>query len=92
MNFHPWASSNTIGHGNKTNYTKMKKSFIAGAFALLALVLLNGCLLFSVGGGTKTENDKPSVGQQLIDLQKAKEAGAISDAEFQAQKAKLLGH
>jgi len=33
-----------------------------------------------------------SVGQQLIDLSKAKEAGVITDAEFQVQKAKLLGN
>jgi len=32
----------------------------------------------------------PTLGQQLIDLQKAKDSGAISDAEYQAQKAKLL--
>ena len=32
-----------------------------------------------------------TIGQQLVDLQKAKDAGAITDAEFQAQKAKLLG-
>jgi hypothetical protein len=33
----------------------------------------------------------PSLGQQLIDLQKAKEAGAITESEYEAQKAKLLG-
>jgi len=32
----------------------------------------------------------PTLGQQLIDLQKAKDSGAITDAEYQAQKAKLL--
>ncbi len=32
----------------------------------------------------------PTVGQQLIDLQKAKDSGAITDAEYQAQKARLL--
>jgi len=32
----------------------------------------------------------PTIGQQLIDLQKAKDAGAITEAEFQAQKTKLL--
>ena len=32
----------------------------------------------------------PTLGQQLIDLQKAKDAGAITDAEYQAQKARLL--
>ncbi len=33
---------------------------------------------------------EPTTGQQLIDLQKAKDAGAITDSEYQAQKAKLL--
>jgi hypothetical protein len=32
----------------------------------------------------------PTLGQQLLDLQKAKDAGVITDAEYQAQKAKLL--
>jgi len=32
----------------------------------------------------------PTLGQQLIDLQKAKDAGAITDTEYQAQKANLL--
>ncbi len=34
----------------------------------------------------------PTIGQQLIDLQKAKDAGVITDAEYQTQKAKLLGN
>jgi hypothetical protein len=38
------------------------------------------------------EVQSPTIGQQLIDLQKAKDAGAITDAEYQAQKAKLLGN
>jgi hypothetical protein len=32
----------------------------------------------------------PTLGQQLLDLQKAKDTGVITDAEYQAQKAKLL--
>ena len=32
-----------------------------------------------------------TIGQQLMDLQKAKDTGAITDAEFQAGKAKALG-
>ena len=55
-------------------------------------MLLTGCLGLSVGGGTTTKNQCPTLGQQLIDLQKAKDAGIISDAEYQAQKAKLLGN
>jgi len=31
-----------------------------------------------------------TVGQQLVDLQKAKDTGAITDAEYQAQKTKIL--
>lgn len=32
----------------------------------------------------------PTIGQQLIDLKKAKDSGAITDAEYEAEKAKLL--
>ncbi len=35
---------------------------------------------------------QPTIGQQMLDLKKAKDAGAISDAEYEAQKAKLLGN
>ena len=57
---------------------------------LVAMTLFTGCLGLSVGGGTTTKPQMATVGQQLVDLQKAKDAGAIDDAEFQAQKAKLL--
>lgn len=32
----------------------------------------------------------PTIGQQLMDLKKAKDSGAITDAEYQAEKAKIL--
>jgi hypothetical protein len=72
----------------------MKKLFIP-VFAIGAsLLFLAGCAGPSVklGGGSKTTTvvQKPTIGQQLVDLQKAKETGAITDAEFQAQKAKVL--
>jgi len=65
----------------------MKKLIIPASVGLLAMLFLSGCIAAigndgGHGGGT--------VGQQLVDLQKAKEAGAITDAEFQTQKAKLL--
>ena len=41
-------------------------------------------------GNRGTERGTATLGQQLIDLQKAKEAGVITDAEYQVQKAKLL--
>ncbi len=40
---------------------------------------------------TPSEANK-TAGQQLIDLKKAKDAGALTDEEYQAQKAKLLGN
>jgi len=61
-------------------------------FALsLATMLVGGCA-WEVSSAPKHATVQPTVGQQLIDLQKAKDAGAITDAEFQAQKAKLLGN
>ncbi len=68
----------------------MKKLFISLLLAISATAFLGGCA-WSVGGsGPKTQNVMPTTGQQLVDLQKARDSGAITDAEFQAQKTKLL--
>jgi hypothetical protein len=68
----------------------MKRLFIPTAIALSAMVLLTGCLAFQIGGGDKKEERKASVGQQLIDLKAARDRGAITDAEYETQKAKVL--
>jgi len=47
-------------------------------------VLLTGCYW------QVANNRQPTIGAQLIDLQKAREAGSLTDAEYQAQKAKVL--
>jgi hypothetical protein len=72
----------------------MKKSLITASMALTVMLLLTGCLNLSLGGGSKSEAQyrDPSVGQQLIDLQRARDTGAISAEEYQTQKAKLLGN
>ena len=67
----------------------MKKLFIPSAIVLLAMLLFAGCVA-SLGGGSKIVVNKPTLGQQLTDLQKAKDSGAITEAEYQTQKAKLL--
>lgn len=54
------------------------------------MTLLTGCLGLQLGPDTITKSQTPTVGQQLIDLQRAKDSGAITDTEYQAQKAKLL--
>ncbi len=70
----------------------MKKSIITMVLCGLIIASLSGCSL-AVGGALGTEPAlamKPTLGQQLIDLQKAKDAGTITDAEFEAQKTKFL--
>ncbi|HXR48896.1 MAG TPA: SHOCT domain-containing protein [Candidatus Limnocylindrales bacterium] len=82
----------------------MKPIFISLFVGLLAMILLTGCLDLRLGGGSKSDTTNtdqhpvvgqqmvaPTLGQQLVDLQKAREAGAISDQEYQDQRAKLLG-
>jgi hypothetical protein len=68
----------------------MKRLFIPTAIALSTMVLLTGCLALQVGGGDKQEDRKVTVGQQLVDLKAAHDSGAISDADYEAQKAKVL--
>jgi hypothetical protein len=71
-------------------HESMKTPLLLTTIALAATVLFTGCLAFQVGGGDKKEGQKPTVGQQLIDLKAAKDQGAISESDYQAQKAKLL--
>lgn len=68
----------------------MKKAFCILVPGILAMTLLTGCLNLQLGGGPKTEAPKPTIGQQMVDLQKARDSGAITDAEFQAQKNRLF--
>lgn len=70
----------------------MKNLSNAMLIGLCSWTLLTGCVDLQVGGGATTRVQSPTVGQQLIDLQKAKDAGIIGDAEYQSQKAKLLGN
>ena len=70
----------------------MKRLLMPVLIGLSATTLLTGCLNLQLGGGTSSKAQTPTVGQQLIDLQKAKEAGAINESQYQAEKAKLLGY
>lgn len=58
--------------------------------ALGTMLLLTGCIGLSIGGGSKSDITHATAGQELVDLQKAKDSGAISDAEYQAQRNKIL--
>ena len=63
----------------------MKRTF----FVLFCGALLaSGCAIEI--GNRPPANAGATVGQQLVDLKKANEAGALSDREYAEQKAKLI--
>jgi len=68
----------------------MKKIIAPLAVGIVATTLLTGCLSLEFGSGSVTRNQHPTVGEQLVDLQKAKDSGAINEAEYQTEKAKIL--
>ena len=68
----------------------MKKLFIAFAAAVCVMVLTSGCLSVSVGGGSSSEAEAPTTSQQLHDLKKARDSGAITEEQYQTQRTKLL--
>jgi len=53
-------------------------------------MLLAGCS-WQVGTGPSHATMQPTTGQELLDLQKARDAGAISAADYEVQKARVLG-
>jgi hypothetical protein len=57
--------------------------FVVGTLAL------GGCVV-GLGNRSGANQSDPTLGQELIDLKKAREAEAISEEEYQQQKRKLL--
>lgn len=68
----------------------MRKLFIACAGALCVMVLTSGCLSISIGGGNSSEVEAPTTSEQLHDLKKARDSGAITEEQYQTQRTKLL--
>jgi uncharacterized membrane protein len=67
--------------------------YMLGSWVIPLLLFLLFIKIFRTLGAKKSDGNlttMPTVGQQLVDLQKAKDSGAISDTEYQAQKAKLI--
>ena len=70
----------------------MKTHIVLATFCLAFSLLFTGCLGLQIGGGDKKAYQNATLGQQLIDLKTARDTGAISEGEYHAQKAKLLGN
>ena len=67
----------------------MKRIFPT-VLGLAALLFLSGCIAAIGNGPGRTANG--TLGQELMDLKKAKENGAMTEAEYEVQKARLLRH
>ena len=63
------------------------KKIIGTIFAMILVSTLVSCL--AVGTGGKKIEQQPTLGQELLDLKKAKDEGAISDQEYNEMKEKL---
>jgi Short C-terminal domain len=59
------------------------------AGAVLVGVLYSGCA-WQIGGDKHGVMIQPTKGQELQDLKKAKDQGAMSEEEYQAQRTKVL--
>ena len=64
-----------------------------GLLAVLTLTSLftAGCIV-GIGDSRGHQPPSPTLGQELVDLQKAKDTGAISADEYAAAKKKLMAH
>jgi len=63
----------------------MKTPLILAILAAGTALSLNSCILASADRTTP-----PTTGRQLIDLKEARKNGALTESEYQSQKAKLL--
>jgi len=63
------------------------------------VVILSGAILgavtgcvFSVGGGKEVTSAHATRGQELIDLKKARDQGAITPEEYETKRRQILDH
>ena len=70
----------------------MNRSWIGAALVMMLTGALMGGCCCPGGGDSKTETHitTTTTGQQLIDLQKAYESGAITEKEYNRQKQEIL--
>jgi len=59
---------------------------------VLAMVLLTAVSCIGIQADGEKPGSTPTLGQELIDLKKARDVGAISYEEFKEVRAKLLAY
>jgi len=62
----------------------MNKSFTRLSALCLVTAMSSGCYW------QVSNNRQPTIGSQLMDLQKARDAGSLTEAEYQTQKTRVL--
>lgn len=63
------------------------KKIIGTIFVMILIATLVSCI--AVGSGGKKIEQQPTLGQELLDLKKARDEGAISNQEYNEMKEKL---
>lgn len=65
----------------------------AGILVLATTLVLGGCIFAPRGGSGDwdgTSRARPTIGQELLDLDRAREAGVITSAEYERTRARIL--
>jgi len=75
----------------RKNHMKNATIALTISCAMATMLLLTGCIA-AIGNRDAQRARGVTLGQELVDLQKAKESGAITPDEYQAQRSKLLGN
>lgn len=65
----------------------------AGILVLTITLILGGCIFAPRGGSGDWDGNvraRPTIGQELLDLDRAREAGVINNAEYERTRARIL--
>ena len=62
--------------------------FVPAAAFIAAILVTSGCV--AAIGNREPARSSATLGQQLIDLQKARETGVLTEAEYNTQREKFL--
>jgi len=66
----------------------------AGILVLATTLVLGGCIFAPRGDGSGdwdgNTGARPTIGQELLDLDRAREAGVITSAEYERTRARIL--